>query len=160
MPGHEVFEPGVPAGLGSEDLAGVVPERREVGVLGPLITPEKSIFLFDPLILLTLLLSLLLWKRFRPEVKAFLIAGSWLLAIYILFYARYFVWSGDFAWGDRYITTPVQLLALISIPLLLRHISDIGKVVRRFSIAVSIVAMPGRRASRISESGFAPSTDQ
>src|SRR3989454_305146 len=37
VPGHEVFEPGVPAGLGSEDLAGVVPERREVGVLGPLI---------------------------------------------------------------------------------------------------------------------------
>jgi hypothetical protein len=112
-----------------------------VGVLGPLITPEKSIFLFDPLIILTLLLSLLLWKRFRPEVKAFLIAGSWLLAIYILFYARYFVWSGDFAWGDRYITTPVQLLAVISIPLLLRHISDVGKVVRRFSIAVAIISV-------------------
>jgi len=50
--------------------------------------PEKSVFLFDPLALLTLLLSLLLWKRCRPEIKAFLIAALSLLAIYILFYAN------------------------------------------------------------------------
>jgi hypothetical protein len=118
-----------------------------VGVLGPLITPEKSIFLFDPLIMLTMLLSLLLWKRFRLEIKAFLIAGFWLLAIYIFFYARYFVWSGDFAWGDRYITTPVQLLAMISIPLLLRHLSDVGKIVRWFSLAVAIISVAIQLAS-------------
>jgi hypothetical protein len=118
-----------------------------VGMLGPLITPEKSVFLFDPLIILTLLLSILLWKRFRPEIKAFLIAGSWLLAIYISFYAKYYDWSGDFAWGDRYITTPVQLLAMISIPLLLRHFSDVGKIVKRFSLAVAIVSVAIQLAS-------------
>jgi hypothetical protein len=118
-----------------------------VGVLGPLVTPEKSIFLFDPLIILTLLLALLLWKRFSPEVKAFLIAGTWLLVIYILFYARYYDWSGDFAWGDRYVTTPVQLLAMISTPLLLRHTSIIRKSVRRFGIAIACISVAVQLAS-------------
>ena len=66
-------------------------------------------------------MSLLIWKRFHSAIKAYLIATLWLLVMYIIFfYARYFDWSGDFAWGDRYITTPVQLLAMSSVPLL-RH---------------------------------------
>src|SRR3989454_9494219 len=47
------------------------------GVLGPLITPEKSIFLFDPLIGVALLLSLFIWKQFRSEIKAYLVAAWW-----------------------------------------------------------------------------------
>jgi hypothetical protein len=117
------------------------------GFLGPLITPEKSIFLFDPLILLTLLLSFLVWKRFGSEIKAYLVAGLWLLVIYILFYARYFVWSGDFAWGDRYITTPVQLLAMLSIPLLLRYRAHLRRVAWRLGIGVAAVSLVIQLAS-------------
>jgi hypothetical protein len=117
------------------------------GFLGPLITPEKSIFLFDPLILLTLLLSFLVWKRFGSEIKAYLVAGLWLLVIYILFYARYFVWSGDFAWGDRYITTPVQLLAMISIPLLLRYRAHLREVAWRLGIGIAAVSVVIQLAS-------------
>jgi len=119
------------------------------GFLGPLITPEKSIFLFDPLILLTLLLSFLVWKRFGSEIKAYLVAGLWLLVIYILFYARYFVWSGDFAWGDRYITTPVQLLAMISIPLLLRYRAHLRQVAWRLGIGIAAVSVVIQLASVI-----------
>jgi hypothetical protein len=117
------------------------------GFLGPLITPEKSIFLFDPLILLTLLLSFSVWKRFGSEIKAYLVAGLWLLVIYILFYARYFVWSGDFAWGDRYITTPVQLLAMISIPLLLRYRAHLREVAWRLGIGIAAVSVVIQLAS-------------
>jgi hypothetical protein len=117
------------------------------GFLGPLITPEKSIFLFDPLILLTLLLSFSVWKRFGSEIKAYLVAGLWLLVIYILFYARYFVWSGDFAWGDRYITTPVQLLAMISIPLLLRYRAHLRRVAWRLGIGIAAVSLVIQLAS-------------
>jgi hypothetical protein len=117
------------------------------GFLGPLITPEKSIFLFDPLILLTLLLSFSVWKRFGSEIKAYLVAGLWLLVIYILFYARYFVWSGDFAWGDRYITTPVQLLAMLSIPLLLRYRAHLRRVAWRLGIGVAAVSLVIQLAS-------------
>ena len=99
------------------------------GLFGPLVTPEKSLFLFDPVILLTLLLSLLVWKNFHSHIKAFLVAALALLAMYIFFYAKYYEWSGDFAWGDRYITTPVQLLGMISVPLLLRHRFQLPKIV-------------------------------
>lgn len=117
------------------------------GVLGPLITPEKSMFLFDPLIVVTLLLSLLLWKGFRSEIKAYLLAALWLLVIYILFYAKYFEWSGDFAWGDRYITPPVQLLAMISIPLLLRHRADLGRVVWKLGMTIATLSVAIQLAS-------------
>src|SRR5205823_1770962 len=76
-----------------------------VGFLGPLITPEKSIFLFDPLIVLTIVISILIWKRMQSEVRAYVTTGLLLLLAYICFYAKYTVWSGDFAWGDRYVST-------------------------------------------------------
>jgi hypothetical protein len=117
------------------------------GVLGPLVSPEKSLFLFDPLIILTLLLSLLLWKRFRPNIKAFLVAGLSLLAMYILFYAKYYYWEGGFSWGDRFITTPVQLLAMISIPVLLRHRINVGKFVWRLGLSIGIVSVAIQLAS-------------
>ncbi len=100
-----------------------------VGFLGALFKPEKSIFLFDPLLLLTVLVSLLAWKRFHRDVKAYVITTSLLLLAYICFYAKYTVWSGDFAWGDRYVSTAAELAAFISVPLLLRHRADLGKLV-------------------------------
>ena len=117
------------------------------GVLGPLVTPEKSLFWYDPLMLLTILLAILIWKRFRPEVQAYLISGSCLLGAYILFYARYYDWSGDYAWGDRFITTPVQLLAMISIPLLLRHRDSLPKVARIVGITLAAVSVIVQLAS-------------
>ena len=87
------------------------------GMLGPLFAPQKTIFLFDPMFPLTLLLAVLLWKQAAPGVRAFLVATLILLAAYITFYARYDSWAGDFAWGDRYISSTVELIALLAIPL-------------------------------------------
>ncbi len=75
------------------------------GFFGALFAPEKSIFLFDPLLILMIVLTVVAWKRFSPAVKAYVITGYLLLLAYICFYARYTVWSGDFAWGDRYVST-------------------------------------------------------
>ena len=91
------------------------------GFFGALIAPEKSIFLFDPLLVLMVLLAVLFWKRFSPAVKAYLIAAAFLLFATIAFYARYKVWAGDFAWGDRYVSTAAELAALLAVPLFLRH---------------------------------------
>ncbi len=91
------------------------------GFLGPLFQPEKSIFLFDPLLVLAIVLLVLLWKHLAPEVRAYGVTSILLLLTYICFYARYTVWSGDFAWGDRYVSTSVELVALIAVPLLVRH---------------------------------------
>lgn len=89
------------------------------GVLGALFKPEKSIFLFDPLLIIALLLILLLWKHMTPEARAYAVASLVLLLGNICFYARYTYWAGDFAWGDRYVSTAVEMVALLSVPLLL-----------------------------------------
>jgi hypothetical protein len=98
-----------------------------VGFFGALLAPEKSIFLFDPLLVLMILLAVVGWKRFSPVVKAYAVTVSLLLLAYICFYARYTVWSGDFAWGDRYVSTTVELLALLAVPLLMRHHLELGR---------------------------------
>jgi hypothetical protein len=110
-----------------------------LGFLGPLIAPEKSIFLFDPLLVLTALVAVLAWRRFSGEIRAYLMAGFLLLLAYISFYARYTVWSGDFAWGDRYVSTTAELIAFISVPLLLRHRADLGRFV--WGIGVALIAV-------------------
>ena len=91
------------------------------GFLGPLFQPEKSIFLFDPLLVLAIFLLAWLWKRLTPEVRAYGVTTLLLLLAYICFYARYTFWAGDFAWGDRYVSTSVELVALIAVPLLMRY---------------------------------------
>jgi hypothetical protein len=109
------------------------------GFFGALFTPEKSIFLFDPLLILMILLAAVAWRRFSGAAKAYLIATSLLLLAYICFYARYTVWSGDSAWGDRYVSTAAELAALLALPLLLRHRGDVGKLV--WSVGVALVAV-------------------
>ncbi|MGA7403098.1 MAG: hypothetical protein WBW38_23970, partial [Candidatus Sulfotelmatobacter sp.] len=49
-----------------------------------------------------------------------------LLLVYISFYARYTYWAGDFAWGDRYVSTAAEMVALLAVPLLLRYRGDLS----------------------------------
>jgi hypothetical protein len=111
------------------------------GLLGPLISPEKSIFLFDPLLILSLLLAVFLWRRLAPEIRAYCLAGFILVALDILFYAKFYDWSGDFAWGDRYVSTAVQLVAFLSVPLLLRHRAEVGGVVWAAGLTLVVLSI-------------------
>ena len=112
------------------------------GFLGALFQPEKSIFLFDPLLVLAIFLLAWLWKRLTPEVRAYGATSLLLLLAYICFYARYTYWSGDFAWGDRYVSTAVELVTLIAVPLLMRYREPLGRTIWRAGwvlIAVSLM---------------------
>jgi hypothetical protein len=91
------------------------------GFFGALFKPEKSIFLFDPLLILTIFLLIILWKQLSPEIRAYGVTALFLLLAYISFYARYTFWAGDFAWGDRYVSTSAELATLLAVPLLLRY---------------------------------------
>lgn len=106
------------------------------GFFGALFKPEKSIFLFDPLLVLALVLLILLWKRLSPEVRAYGVVSFLLLLGYISFYARYTYWTGDFAWGDRYVSTAVELVALIAVPLLLRYRENLGRLTWQFGMVL------------------------
>jgi hypothetical protein len=95
--------------------------RFRDGFLGPFLAPEKSVLLFDPLLVLSALAIPLLWKHLTPAIRGFSI-GAWLLLFaYVSFYAKYTVWSGDFAWGDRYVSTAAQIAALLAVPIVMRY---------------------------------------
>jgi hypothetical protein len=106
------------------------------GVLGALFKPEKSILLFDPLLVLALVLLVLLRKRLSAEVRAYALASLLLVAGYISFYARYAYWAGDFSWGDRYVSSAVEMVALLAVPLLVRHRANLSPWIWRGSLVV------------------------
>jgi hypothetical protein len=112
-----------------------------VGVLDALFQPEKSILLFDPLLVLAIFLLAYLWKRLTPEVRAYGATSLFLLLEYICFYARYTYWSGDFAWGDRYVSTAVELVTLVAVPLLLRYREHLGRTIWGAGWALIVVSL-------------------
>jgi hypothetical protein len=87
-----------------------------------------------------IVLAMIAWKYFSPAVKAYVITGFVLLLAYICFYGRYTVWSGDFAWGDRYVSTSVELAVLLAVPLLLRYREQVGKVVWAGGVALLAIS--------------------
>ncbi len=111
------------------------------GFLGPLFKPEKSIFLFDPLLILALVLLLVLWKNLASDVRAYSVASLFLLLAYISFYARYTYWAGDFAWGDRYVSTAVEFTTLLAVPLLLRHRQSLNPWLWSGGIAIVFISL-------------------
>ena len=111
------------------------------GVWGPLVSPEKSIFLFDPMFPLALLLAALLWKRLSPALRALQLSTVLLVAIYIAFYARFIWWPGDFAWGDRYVASVVEFAALLAVPLLLRFWRLLHPALRAGAVALTAVSV-------------------
>ncbi len=118
-----------------------------VGFLGALFRPEKSIFLFDPLLILAIFILILLWKGLTSEVRAYCVTSLVLLLAYISFYARYAYWSGDFAWGDRYVSTAVELGGLIAVPLLMRYRVRLGVTIWRAGWVVVAVSLTIQLAS-------------
>ena len=70
-----------------------------------------------------------------------------LLIAYISFYARYTFWAGDFAWGDRYVSTTVELVALMAVPLLLHYRANLSRWLWRGGIALIGVSLAIQLAS-------------
>jgi len=91
--------------------------------------------------LLVLLLAALLWKRLTPAPRAFLAATFIMLGAYIIFYARYFWWAGDFAWGDRYISSAVELTTLLAIPLLLRYRNALRRTIWYAALTITAASV-------------------
>lgn len=111
------------------------------GFLGFLFSPEKSIFLFNPLILVTLYISIKNWKDISYNVRAFLISLVFLLFATIVTYSTWFLWGGGGAWGARYTTTASQLISMVAIPLAMKFSlkSTIEKVTLKVTILVSLL---------------------
>jgi len=91
------------------------------GVLGTLFSADKSIVLFDPLLLVLLAVALWRWRAIERDVRVLLAGLAALLLAYCAFYARWYSFGGEVSWGHRFTTLPVHLLCLFAIPLLLMY---------------------------------------
>lgn len=85
------------------------------GVTGLLFSPGRSVFLYAP----PLVLSALLWPRFRrahPAPATFLFT-AWGVAM--AFYGTWWAWHGGWSWGPRFLVPliPLSLLPLTALPL-------------------------------------------
>ena len=78
------------------------------GLLGFLVSPGKSIFLFSPPILLAFLGLPRLWRRDRG--LAFVASAAPIA--YLLFFATYTQWEGGYCYGPRYLVPALALLGL------------------------------------------------
>ncbi|HEU5318059.1 MAG TPA: glycosyltransferase family 39 protein [Chloroflexota bacterium] len=94
-------------GYGSEPAEGfTTPLLRGVGYL--LLSSGKGLFLFTPPVLLALALLVPLARRLPAEAAT--IAGVFLAEL--LYFARWWAWHGDWAWGPRYMVPTVPFLML------------------------------------------------
>ena len=90
------------------------------GLLAPLISPEKSVFLYDPLVLPCLILGFLCWRFLSSYIKWYLIAGIIGFILHLYIYSWNVDWIEHMAWGARYHITSVHLLLVPLIPLIVR----------------------------------------
>lgn len=114
------------------------------GVARALWRPSDSIFLFDPLLPWAIALVLLFWKRIPLEVRGYVCGALASLTVYVLFYATYQSPTGEASWGDRYVTTPVLLIASLAIPLTLRLMNRMplwGWVLIAWSLALQLASL-------------------
>jgi hypothetical protein len=104
------------------------------GLTGMLFSPGKSVFLYNPILLLAVPGLFLLHRSHRwfVWVTAAAFAAS------VLFHAKYTFWSGDLAWGPRYLASLMGLLCVGLLPILRRRGAWRSALVALASVSVII----------------------
>jgi 4-amino-4-deoxy-L-arabinose transferase-like glycosyltransferase len=110
---HNVLRFGNPLSTGYRGEVFSTPPWQ--GIAGLLFSPGKGLWFYAP----PLLLSAVLWPRFRrkqPALATFL-ALAWIVAL--AFYGSWWAWDGGWAWGPRLLVPllPLSCLPLLALPL-------------------------------------------
>jgi hypothetical protein len=122
------------AGVAARQQGGTVslfPYPFWKGFWRTVLSPDKSVLLFDPLLLL--LAAIAVWRSrvLKRELRILLAGLAALYLLYSSFYAKYHAFGGDVAWGHRYVALPVQLLALFAVPMLVSYGDSLRPLWRR-----------------------------
>ena len=101
--------------FGSPFIAGYPPWERFdhpllAGLRELLFGSETGLFVYNPILLVSLIAFPLFWWRHRLEALAILAIA----ALHLVIYARWHAWQGGVAWGPRFL---VPLLPLLILPL-------------------------------------------
>lgn len=119
----------------------------QVGILGPLLSPAKSIFLYDPLLLPCLILVGICWKKLSPLVRWYLATSVLNLGLHLAAYSRFVFWHGDSAWGARYHVTSVHLLLIPLLAVFVQQLLAARKFKRFILKGILVIAIMAQLAS-------------
>jgi len=103
-----------------------------IGLYGLFLSPGKSVFLYAPILMLAAV-GLVPFARRHP-FETIVIAALTIPGVF--FYAKFWSWSGDWAWGPRYM---VAFMALWALPVATMLAS--GRIIHR--VALSVLALGG-----------------
>jgi hypothetical protein len=84
------------------------------GLGGMILSPGKSVFLFNPVLVLAAVGLVGLWRTHRA--LAGVVAGTF--AATVLFHAKFTFWAGDLAWGPRYLAGILGVCMVGIVPVL------------------------------------------
>ena len=90
------------------------------GILGVLLSPAKSIFVYDPLLIPCLVIGVLLWRKLHPFLQWYLVTVVINIGLHLVAYSRFVFWHGDSAWASRYHVTSAHLLMIPLLGLLVQ----------------------------------------
>ncbi|MGD0841695.1 MAG: hypothetical protein ABSA32_11090 [Candidatus Acidiferrales bacterium] len=102
--GHP-FDFGYPAAAENGKALNTFHTPFTTGLFGYLFSPGKSIFIFAPPIVLSILGLRALWRRSRGLATVAALTPI----IYILFFATYTQWEGGYSYGPRYLVPALAL---------------------------------------------------
>lgn len=103
-----------------------------VGIVGYLLSPGKSIFIYAPL----LVLSLFFFKKFYQNYKAEAIYVAMIFVFWLLLHARMRSWYGAWGWGPRLFVT---ILPILFLPFAV----NMDRVLRKKYLRISAIALGG-----------------
>jgi hypothetical protein len=103
---HNWLRSGNPLTFGYESQAFDTPPWE--GIAGMLFSPGKSIFLYAPPLILSLVFFPRFWRRERRLAEAMLLATG----IALLFYGSWWAWHGGWCWGPRFLVPLIPLWVL------------------------------------------------
>jgi hypothetical protein len=84
------------------------------GLTGLLFSPGKSVFLYNPVLLLAIPGIVLLYRSYRP--LAYITIS--VITATTFFHSKYTYWSGDLSWGPRYFASIMGIALFALIPVL------------------------------------------
>ena len=88
------------------------------GFLGPLVSANRSMFLFDPLALLVIVLGVIALRRtnLRRSALVFVAAAFACVVARLLLYSTYAHWNGSTSWSNRFTLTPLHMALVFVVP--------------------------------------------
>lgn len=111
------------------------------GFLGPFITPEKSIFIIDPILVFLVAGLVFLHRQLSLRAKLVLGASAITLVTLAFGFGTTYKWGGDAAWGPRHELPTVEVLCLVSFGLAVSSLGRLRPIIKALVIINVVLAL-------------------